>query len=109
MSDSALSVKYQKFRYKAHSDIADHGYRTKCPPIDIWQVNVFPMSALYIVREVWCALVHRICSGDFSKGGVILGTGRDFWMTLLARLSSDKVCILAIAVLYSHRLNYSKI
>jgi hypothetical protein len=33
ISDSALSVQYQKFRYQAQSDIADHGYRTKCPPM----------------------------------------------------------------------------
>jgi hypothetical protein len=33
MSDSALSVRYRKFRYQAQSDIADHGYRTKCPPM----------------------------------------------------------------------------
>jgi hypothetical protein len=32
MLDSALSVRYQKFWYQAQSDIADHGYRTKCPP-----------------------------------------------------------------------------
>ncbi len=35
MSDSALSVWYRKFRYQAQSDIADHGYRTKCPPMII--------------------------------------------------------------------------
>jgi hypothetical protein len=28
MSDFALSVQYQ-----AHSDIADHGQQTKCPPM----------------------------------------------------------------------------
>jgi hypothetical protein len=33
MSDSVLSVQYRKFRYQAQSDIADHGYRTKCPPM----------------------------------------------------------------------------
>jgi hypothetical protein len=33
MSDSALSVRYRKFRYQAQSDIDDHGYRTKCPPM----------------------------------------------------------------------------
>jgi hypothetical protein len=33
MSDSALSVRYRKFRYQAQSDIADHGHRTKCPPM----------------------------------------------------------------------------
>jgi hypothetical protein len=34
MSDSALSIRYQRFRYPAQSDITDHGYRTKCPPMD---------------------------------------------------------------------------
>ncbi len=34
MSDSALSVQYRKFRYQAQSHIADHGYWTKCPPMD---------------------------------------------------------------------------
>ncbi len=33
MLDSALSVRYRKFRYQAQSDIADHGFRTKCPPM----------------------------------------------------------------------------
>ncbi len=33
MTDSALSVRYRKFQYQAQSDIADHGYRTKCPPM----------------------------------------------------------------------------
>ncbi len=33
ISDSTLSVRYRKFRYQAQSDIADHGYRTKCPPM----------------------------------------------------------------------------
>jgi hypothetical protein len=27
------SVRYRKFRYQAQSDIADHGYRSKCPPM----------------------------------------------------------------------------
>ncbi len=38
MSDSALSVRYQKFRYQTPSVISDHGYRTKCPPMteDSW-------------------------------------------------------------------------
>jgi hypothetical protein len=31
MSDSALSVRYQ-----AQSDIADHGYQTKCPSMELW-------------------------------------------------------------------------
>ncbi len=35
MSDSTLSVRYRRFRYQAQSDIADHGYRTKCPPMVI--------------------------------------------------------------------------
>jgi hypothetical protein len=33
MSDAALSVLYRRFRYQAQSDIADHGYRTKYPPM----------------------------------------------------------------------------
>ncbi len=33
MLDSTLSVRYRKLRYQAQSDIADHGYRTKCPPM----------------------------------------------------------------------------
>jgi hypothetical protein len=27
------SVRYRTFRYQAQSDIADHGYRTECPPL----------------------------------------------------------------------------
>jgi hypothetical protein len=44
MSDSALSVRYPKFRYQAQSDIADHGYRTKCPPM--WITLLLGMVAL---------------------------------------------------------------
>ncbi len=40
MSDSALSVRYRKFRYQAQSDSADHGYQTKCPPVDICRLRV---------------------------------------------------------------------
>jgi hypothetical protein len=40
MSDSALSVRYQKFRYQAQSDIADHGYQTKCPSMILEHVEV---------------------------------------------------------------------
>ncbi len=29
----ALSIRYRCFRYQSQSDIADHGYRTKWPPI----------------------------------------------------------------------------
>ncbi len=45
MSESALSVRYRRFRYQAQSDIADHGYRTKCPPMPATSVktNVFVM------------------------------------------------------------------
>jgi hypothetical protein len=34
MLDSALSVRNWKFRYQAQSEIANHGYRTKCQPLD---------------------------------------------------------------------------
>ncbi len=40
MSDSALSVRYQKFRYQAQSDIADHGYPTKGSPMAAWGHSV---------------------------------------------------------------------
>ncbi len=33
MSDSVLSVRYRTFRYQTQSDIAGHGYLTKCPPM----------------------------------------------------------------------------
>jgi hypothetical protein len=39
ISDSALSVRYRKFRYQAQSDIADHGYRTKCPPMSNYNIG----------------------------------------------------------------------
>jgi hypothetical protein len=42
MSDSTLSVRYLKFGYQAQSDIADHGYRTKCPPMDISHIPTTP-------------------------------------------------------------------
>ncbi len=31
------SARYGKFRYQAQSDIADHGYRTKCPPMYVYK------------------------------------------------------------------------
>ncbi len=40
MSDIALSVRYRMLRYQAQSDIADHGYRTKCPPMIIGPLGV---------------------------------------------------------------------
>jgi hypothetical protein len=62
MSDSALSVRYQKFRYQAQSDIADHGYRTKCPPMHRCQ------SLLRVIQGVsaaghWAKLVLEIDIG----------------------------------------------
>ncbi len=37
------SVRYQEIRYQVQSDIADHGYRTKCPPT--LQKKLSPYSA----------------------------------------------------------------
>ncbi len=45
MSDSTLSVRYRKFRYQAQSDIADHGYRTKCPPMPVSKTTVHNNAA----------------------------------------------------------------
>ncbi len=50
MSDSALSVRYRKFRYQDQSGIADHGYRTKCPPMQI--------HCWYGIRIVLADTVH---------------------------------------------------
>ncbi len=33
MLNSAPSVRYWRFQYQAQSDMADHRYRTKCPPM----------------------------------------------------------------------------
>ncbi len=51
MSDSALSVRYRRFRYQAQSDIADYGYRTKCPPM------VFTIHFL-MGFHVWLEFLH---------------------------------------------------
>ncbi len=55
MSDSAFSVRYRGLRYQAQSDITDHGYRTKCPPMIVCHVN------------------HRgvICPAFFSYGSAL--------------------------------------
>ncbi len=47
MLDSTLSVRYRKFRYQAQSDIADHGYRTKCPPM----ANKYVLTASEICEK----------------------------------------------------------
>jgi hypothetical protein len=51
MSDSALSVRYRKFLYQTQSDIADHGYQTKCPPM------VLPKTSLLLPGEAWAIVV----------------------------------------------------
>ncbi len=38
------SVRYRTFRYQAQSDIADHGFRTECPPMLWCDVCVTPNS-----------------------------------------------------------------
>jgi hypothetical protein len=53
MSDSALSVRYRMFRYQAQSDIADHRYRVKCPPMIIGPLRCLGFAALlYIIHSI---------------------------------------------------------
>ncbi len=57
MSESILSVWYRKFRYQAQSDIADHGYRTKCPPMIVGHIY----HSMYLTTEDFFiyTLTHR--------------------------------------------------
>ncbi len=53
MMDSALSVRYRMFQYQAQSDIADHGYRVKCPPMIIGPLRCLGFAALhYIIHSI---------------------------------------------------------
>jgi hypothetical protein len=54
MWDSALSVRYRKFRYQAQSDIADHRYRTKCPPMPMLHVNVHTACLVLLACPLAC-------------------------------------------------------
>ncbi len=58
MSDSALSVRYRKFRNQARSDIADHRYQTKCPPM-------IPVGTRNVSHDNSCQL--KVCSKDCYK------------------------------------------
>jgi hypothetical protein len=62
MLDSALSVRYRKFRYQAQSDIADHGYRTKCPPM----VTLY-RSPQMIVRRLFDSFKCRKPTAGYSN------------------------------------------
>ncbi len=42
------SLQFDKFRYQAQSDIADHGYRSKCPPMIITTDSFFIQHSLHI-------------------------------------------------------------
>jgi hypothetical protein len=62
MSDSALSVRYRKFRYQAQSDIADHGYRTKCPPMILSWSTFSPEINIFIL--FYSITAPKDCVGD---------------------------------------------
>ncbi len=87
MSDSALSVRYWKFWYQAQYEIADHGYRTKCSPIDIHRACPLPMSSNYRKQNPclttppqaamyvkWCCTArrHEWLSDDQQERGRLL-------------------------------------
>jgi hypothetical protein len=59
MSDSALSVRFRKFRYQAQSDIADDGYRTKCPPVGMTFSSTDKLSEEH-VKEGYANLNYNI-------------------------------------------------
>ncbi len=61
------SVHYQTFRYQAQSDIADHGYRTECPPMVLthgsshtppWQPAAMFNLSLFFLYVLTRVLVH---------------------------------------------------
>jgi hypothetical protein len=54
MSNSLSSVRYRKFRYQAQSDIADHRYWTKCPPMEQRYLNSE-------IRTTWRKLMKPFC------------------------------------------------
>jgi hypothetical protein len=63
MSDYALSVRYRRFRYQAQSDITDHGYRTKCPPMMVSH-SVFRkdiLKVLHCKKGMEQPLVSLVC------------------------------------------------
>jgi hypothetical protein len=69
MSDSALLVRYRKFRYQAQSDIADHGYHTKCPPMVVTTLEDFSnaVSTLGQVKRTYARGCQHI-SAHLPKG-----------------------------------------
>jgi hypothetical protein len=52
MSDSALSVQHRKLPYQAQSGIADHGYPTKCPPMELCILDILLVGILYCRKFV---------------------------------------------------------
>ncbi len=74
MSDSALSVRFRRFRYQAQSDIADHRYCTKWPPLPQgyepehlgWIFMSYPTAAFLQTPRSY-SLLFFICSLVFPQ------------------------------------------
>jgi hypothetical protein len=65
MSDSALT--YRRFRYHAQSNIADHGYRNKCPPMLTNNSNYLAFSSLYLLPRTQNVHICHPCSRRDKK------------------------------------------
>ncbi len=81
ISDPLFSVRYRKLWYQAQSDIADHGYRSKCTPLNVYTVqnprrrvvSVKTSQMRTICTLIWresCLLVY-IFTSDFILGWCI--------------------------------------
>ncbi len=64
------SVRYRTFRYQTQSDIADHKYRTECPPMAVGMHGMRPRDLgvhCAGVRGVGCtAAKHQNFNGPFN-------------------------------------------
>ncbi len=67
MSDSALPVRYRRFRYQAQFDITNHGYQTKCSTLSYLGKTV----QFYTGFELCCPYGNMILQ-CFVKGDFLL-------------------------------------
>jgi hypothetical protein len=108
MPDSALSVRYRRFRYQAQSDIADHGYRTKCPPMcfnsfrrKMWFVHIHGATTTII----WWQKAHPHPGQPSANSFPMFPAGDQFlWST--AATASSYWPILATVIPLTINLNW---
>jgi hypothetical protein len=60
--------RYLKFRYQAQSDIADHGYRTKCPPMHmIYRFSHHSQFESSLIPDLYALLLFQIVQFKISN------------------------------------------